>query len=345
MENQSIRELRGAEKPDPVLPNGFPKSSGFEEGPEPQGSQGSLGTVMNRLEVLSHRDPGGRGLSARVPMGSLGPAAFDLLAGRRIVIITGFCVRSSLTGETDGPPGALALASALRILGKRVVLVSDRYSLPLLRSGAKVQGAAFRTLELPADPGETESLLDGLVVSFKPTQVVAIERPGNAPDGHRYSMRGEILDDIAPGADRLFTQDSESRGYSTTAIGDGGNELGMGSLRDGYMDSVSLGSRIFCSSPADHALTAGISNWGAYALAAALSLLSGVLLLETVEREREVLSAMLGAGAVDGCTRQNSLSVDGLAWDEYSKTIIQIHEQTERALTDRRLPDGNGRTK
>ena len=42
------------------------------------------------------------------------PAAETLAAAARVIIVTGFCIRSQLIGETDGPPGALALADAIR---------------------------------------------------------------------------------------------------------------------------------------------------------------------------------------------------------------------------------------
>jgi len=295
----------------------------------------SLGEAVSKLEKLARRDPGNRGLSSQAPTGRLGPAAFDLLSGRRVAIVTGFCVRSTLTGETDGPSGALALAAALRILGKKVVLVSDRYSLPLLRTGSKILKLAFRMLELPESQEDADVSLRAFIASFKPTHVLALERPGNASDGHRYSMRGDILDDIAPSADILFTKDTR-RGYATLAIGDGGNELGMGSLRAEFMSGVAFGDKIFCASPADHTIVAGISNWGGYALTAVLSLLSGALLLNTVEKEREVLSALVEAGAVDGCTRERTVSVDGLPWDEYSETLKEMRDMTSSILDERR---------
>ena len=301
----------------------------------------TLGGAVARLEDLTRRDPGGRGLSARAPAGRLGPAAFELLSGRRVVLVTGFCVRSAMVGETDGPPGALALASALRILGKKVVLVTDRHSVALLRAGARLLGTSFRILELPDEQTKADGVLDSLAASFKPTHVVALERPGSAPDGHRYSMRGEILDDIAPAADRLFSPE-RSRGYATIAIGDGGNELGMGGLREALMDGVRLGSTIFCAASADHTLACGVSNWGAYALAAALSLLSGALLLRRPEFERSLLAAMVEAGAVDGCTRENTLSVDGLAWEEYAADA-PVHVRPDfRNLGGTEAQDGCG---
>lgn len=295
----------------------------------------TLGETILRIEELARRDPGGRGLSGRTSPGALGPAAFELLASRRVAIVTGFCVRSAGIGETDGPPGALALAGALRVLGKRTALITDRFSLSLLRVGARHLGTPFRVLELPELQSEADAVLDRIVSAFKPTHVVALERPGSAPDGHRYSMRGEVLDDVAPAADRLFSPDP-GRGWVTLAVGDGGNELGMGGLREALKDGVSLGDRIFCASPADHTLACGISNWGGYALAAALSLLSGVLLLHTPDQERALLAALVGAGAVDGCTREKELSVDGLAWEEYAKTLRAVFELTTGALSARK---------
>ena len=79
-------------------------------------------------------------------------------------------------------------------------------------------------------------------------------------------------------------------------------------------------------------IAAGISNWGGYALVAALSLLSGRLLLRPPEHERAVLQALLAAGAVDGCTREPTLSVDGLDWDDYATTIAEIYQETVAAL-------------
>lgn len=299
------------------------------------GTPESPGEAILRIEDLARRDPGGRGLSGRVPPGALGPAAFELLSSRRVAFVTGFCVRSAGIGETDGPPGALALAGALRVLGKKTTLVTDRYSLPLLRVGAKHLGTPFRVLELPDAQAEADSALDRLATVFKPTHIVALERPGSAPDGHRYSMRGEVLDDVAPAADRLFTPDP-GRGWVTLAVGDGGNELGMGRLREALRGRVSLGDRIFCASPADHTLACGISNWGGYALAAALSILSGALLLNPPQQERDLLAALVEAGAVDGCTRERTLSVDGLSWEEYAATLKEIYDLTTGVLRARR---------
>ena len=50
------------------------------------------------------------------------------------------------------------------------------------------------------------------------------------------------------------------------------------------------------------------------------------------EHERAVLQALLSAGAVDGFTRQQMLSVDGLQWEDYSITIADIYEEARANL-------------
>lgn len=279
--------------------------------------------AIQAIESCSRRDPGGRGLAAHAPPGTLYPAAQALLASERVVVVTGFCIRAALAGETDGPPGALDIADALLQLGKHVVLVTDEYSEPLLAAGTAVSGidAPIIRIDLPQD--SADRTIDELLGEFAPTHVLAIERPGNAADGHRYSMRGEMLDDLIPGADRLLDP-PEPRNFTTLAVGDGGNELGLGNLRAQLGGQINHGELIFSATAADHVVPAGISNWGGYALAGALSLLSGKPLLRSPAHEHRVVEAMVAAGAVDGCTRQRTLSVDGLPWDDYASTLQDI---------------------
>ncbi len=290
-----------------------------------------LQQAIRRIELLVRRDPASRGLASIVDRSDLLAAATELLGGERAILLTGFCVRDALIGETDGPSGTLALANALRQLGKEVVLVTDTYSEGLLAAGAAVYGAAFPTLIISLPQDDADRQITALLARVSPTHVVSIERPGTANDGHLYSMRGETLDDLVPKADRFLLSDFQCP-YRTIAVGDGGNELGFGGLRAALKDKVAHGELIFCSTPADYVIPAGVSNWGAYALVAALSLLAGKCLLRSPEHEHAVLEALCIAGAVDGCTKKNEISVDGLGWDDYASTIGALYEETRSFL-------------
>ena len=84
--------------------------------------------TIRQFELLARHDPGGRGLASSDAESHLYSAAENLLGAERVILVTGFCIRAAMIGETDGPSGTLAVAHALRQLGKEVVLVSDKFS-------------------------------------------------------------------------------------------------------------------------------------------------------------------------------------------------------------------------
>ena len=72
---------------------------------------------------------------------------------------------------------------------------------------------------------------------------------------------------------------------ASIGIGDGGNEIGMGKIRSMVSSSqIPNASTIACVIPTDHLLAASVSNWGGYALVAAMVV---ILLHEGDEIEDE----------------------------------------------------------
>jgi hypothetical protein len=138
-------------------------------------------------------------------------------------------------------------------------------------------------------------------------------------------MRGEIIDAWTGGLHRLFDWVAEFRpDVRTIGIGDGGNENGMGCLRWDDVARRLLGpqaARIPCRIATDWNIIAGTSNWGGYALAAAVLSLRdqlGVMEPWTCEREQRMLEKFVVHGpAVDGATRLPEATVDGLPFLTY----------------------------
>jgi hypothetical protein len=117
-------------------------------------------------------------------------------------------------------------------------------------------------------------------------------------------------------------------------IGDGGNEIGMGKIpHETIVKNIPNGDLIHCRVPTDHLIVAGVSNWGAYALAAGVYVLRGVKPpsdLFDPDCEREILEVMVREGPlVDGVTGKQTATVDGLTWDEYAKPLVRIREILE----------------
>ena len=102
----------------------------------------------------------------------------------------------------------------------------------------------------------------------------------------------------------------------TIAIGDGGNELGMGAIVDSVCATAPLGELVCAREPADYTLVAGVSNWWGWGLAAALSLDTGRDLLPTDADELRRARLVMEAGAVDGVLGTPELMVDGLSMEQ-----------------------------
>jgi hypothetical protein len=148
-------------------------------------------------------------------------------------------------------------------------------------------------------------------------------------------MRGRDITEFTSPAHHLFDDNLGPRPHlSTIGVGDGGNEIGMGKVAwDLIARSVPNGETIACRVPTDHLIVAGVSNWGAYALAAGVYVLRGVKPpadLFDPDRERDILEVMVREGPlVDGVTGRQTATVDGLSWERYAKPLIRIREILE----------------
>jgi hypothetical protein len=167
------------------------------------------------------------------------------------------------------------------------------------------------------------------------------EFPKEVPEAQRgrcLSMRGRDVTAHTRPAHLLFEKLPWAMigGRTTIGIGDGGNEIGMGKLPwDTIRKNVPQGGLVACRVPADYLIVAGVSNWGAYALATGVRLLRGAPVdseLYDLDRERGLLRQMVEAGAlVDGVTGQQSLTVDGLTFERYGRVLRQMREILEKA--------------
>jgi hypothetical protein len=115
----------------------------------------------------------------------------------------------------------------------------------------------------------------------------------------------------------------------TIGIGDGGNEIGMGKIPwDVIRRNIPGGGLIACRVPTDYLLVCGVSNWGAYGLAAAAYRLSGRKAnadLFDSEREEELLRIMVENGPlVDGVSGKPSVTVDGLSFARYAQPMRRL---------------------
>ena len=294
-------------------------------------------------------DPGNRGL-ARDPHDNLFTAtAGDFQAACRSIaehtqpvlsVVTGFIIPTAEppTFETDGPLGAVLLARALFPLGISVCCLAELACSLSLDAGFSVARipAAQVVRNVPHDDALHGLWARGVNASLgPPTHTIALERAGPAANGRCHTMRGrDITEQMLPAHHLFGSSRSGEKLWETIGIGDGGNEIGMGKIpHETIVKNIPNGDLIHCRVPTDHLIVCGVSNWGAYALAAGVYVLRGVKPpadLFDPDRERAILEVVVREGPlVDGVTGKQTATVDGLTWDEYAKPLVRIREILE----------------
>jgi hypothetical protein len=268
--------------------------------------------------LLVARNPRGmQSLRAALVPGYYRRATALLAAARRILIGTGFPVAG--TFETDGPVGAMALYRALEQRGAQCWIAC---ATPL---AAELEHA-FRVLPLRAtDRAAAREEATLRLAQITPDAIVSIERPGLAADERYYNMRGE---DISADCG-IFDSYIELADCPTIAIGDGGNEIGMGKVAAAVARLAITPSATRC----DELLVADVSNWGAYGLLACLDVLEGTDHLGTL-RPRELLAFLSSRGSVDGVTRENTVTEDGLDPSAGEAIISELRALTAAATRE-----------
>lgn len=287
--------------------------------------------LVDRIEALVQEEVG-RNIShlCTAATGGLWAMASSIAASPAPVVgvITGFYVPRATppAAETDGPIGAALLLRALSAAGIACRLATDepcRATCAASLVGAKIG-------DLPMDVVALGAPLDPLVAAWTAagvTHALSIERCGLAADGRPRNLRGVDIGEFTAPMDHLFLGGTWAR----LAIGDGGNEIGMGALpRALIAQDVAHGEAIACATAAEHLLVAGVSNWGAWGLIAALSVLRPDwrdAMLEALDpaRDRAIIEHAVRHGpAVDGVTALAELTVDSLDMSRHHAKLDAI---------------------
>jgi hypothetical protein len=231
--------------------------------------------------------------------------------------------------ETDGPLGVAELAAGLSAAGMRARVVTDPLCAGGVGAALDAVGAAGVELDVAGGGEEVQTLAERLRSQLGITHLVSVERLGPGRDGSTYDMSGRDVSAFSHPLHRLF----EPAWAVRVGIGDGGNEIGMGSLPASLVaDTVSSGDLIHCVTPCDHLIVSGTSNWGAEALLAALAVLMperAEALLGPLDPDASVaaLRRMVVEGpCVDGVLQRQQDSVDGVASSVHAHMILRLRE-------------------
>lgn len=300
------------------------------------------------LEERVQRDEGKRGIVDILPAkGELLRAANEILASNRIAIITGFPCMMAYTPptETDGPLGALCIARSALAIGKDVIILTDECNEDAVLAAAagsgllEIYGTKLSLESFPRmesfDENDERRLIS---IQNDADLIIAIERTGPARDGTYRTMSGKDMTHLVAPLELLIISSIKSIG-----IGDGGNEVGMGKVYNEICTSrIPNASAIACEVATDHLIVASVSNWGGYALSAAVALLSTIsvngdrtALFRSIEEaiskclpsssvEKNILRRLVESGARDGLTGKQAMMVDGMPFEDSVKVLNDL---------------------
>jgi len=286
--------------------------------------------LIDRIEAVIHQDVG-RNIApmfAAARGGLRGAVAALAECDGPVGIITGFFVPGGIppAAETDGPVGVALLARGLRSVGIACRVCTDA---PCAEACIAALTAAGLT-DVPVDIVPLHGSADAVVATWRAAGVglaLAIERCGRTADGTARNMRGDDVGAWTTLLDDLFLAGP----WRTIAIGDGGNEIGMGALPPGLIAAhIAHGDAIACVTPAEHLILAGVSHWGAYALLGGLAAFRAdwrATLLDALDPalDRAILEATVRHGpAVDGVTRAQTVTIDTIDCAAHHRVLAEI---------------------
>jgi hypothetical protein len=235
------------------------------------------------------------------PLTQRAAAALNQVAGGRIALVTGIPLAGHLPkGEIDGPVGVTVLARSLERLGYHPEILVPEEMISVVMAMQAVLGAAapvVSTTRLSAqDVRRWVREYDG---------AITVEKLGRNRQGVRHSIMGTPIPGGDLAVDDLIDAMTDERKL-TIGIGDGGNEMGFGKIFHLAREIVPRGADCGCpcaggivtSTTTQILLPAAVSNFGAYGLVAALSVLhqrtdllpDGASVVRTIE-----------AGVKEGC--------------------------------------------
>ncbi|MBA7699400.1 hypothetical protein ES703_108095 [subsurface metagenome] len=243
--------------------------------------------------------------------------------GDTVIMLTGWYLPHFMSGETDGPPGVAALARTLDLsLNVTSVIMTEPKLRPIVeaacrgiglrvfdvREARKVPRRVAVVDELHPYMSEEESRrrIKKWLDELNPSAVISVEKGSRNIKGIYHSMWGINIDPLTAKLD-LLVEEARERGIYTIGVGDGGNEIGLGGIRDAIMKYMPTGARCHCpcgagvaaTTEADDIIISFVSNWGAYGIEAAYALMMGRTdLMHGGEEETRVLEEVAKAGAI-----------------------------------------------
>ncbi len=296
-------------------------------------------TILNlgqSLDDLANLDPRGYGVCKILYQASReytgGPTCMNaaqklvdtVKEGDIVYVMTGFVLRPYKKAEMDGIVSSMLLCRALvKAFGAKPIIICPEDNYEAVKNMAACVGLHLfedidTLMEIPVsmgvicftkDAAKAAAQADEIIKKAKPAAVVSIECPGANEKGCYHNAIGLGVTELEAKQDILFEKIQEM-GILNIAIGDLGNEIGMGTIQDTLEKYIPYARKGACNcgceggiavkTKADNIITATVSDWGCYAMIAAMAYLKeDIEIMHTQELEKEAIMCASNSGMID----------------------------------------------
>lgn len=324
--------------------------------------------IGENLDALMNLDPRGYGVcrilyqGARAHVGkplamSAAQKLYDTVKEDNIVfILTGFVLLPFKKAEMDGIVSSVLLARSLvKGLGAKPVIVCPKDNLEAVEALSKVVGLhlydnfndlrnhpiSMAVVPFTKNADEARIQAKALLDDANPTAVISIEAPGENKSGVYHNAIGKDVTELEAKLDFLFDE-AQNRGILDIAIGDLGNEIGMGTIGehitrfvpytgdDGCQCGCKVGS--LARTKTNNIITATVSDWGGYAINAALAFLcNDIDVMHDAEMEEDAIHTAAKAGMIDMYGWMIP-AIDGIDKNIHMAIVSLMRDTVEHAL-------------
>lgn len=244
--------------------------------------------------------------------------------GDIVYIMTGFVLRPFKHAETDGIISSMLLARALvKAFGAKPVVICPEENRKAVEQMAACVGlhlqqdfddlrnipVSMGMVVFTKDANKAAAQAQEIVSALPPKAVVSIECPGANAEGKYHNAIGLDVTPLEAKQDALFDKIKEM-GVLNIAIGDLGNEMGMGTIAEHLAQYIPYAGKGRCScgcggglavrTKTDNIITATVSDWGCYAMIASIAFLcENIDIMHTPELEKRVCITACENGMID----------------------------------------------
>ncbi len=279
-----------------------------------------------------------------------------LKAGDVVYVMTGFVLRPFKKAETDGIISSMLLCRALvKAFDVKPILVCAEENYQAVKALASLVGLHLfedldALMDMPVSMGvivytkdaeKAAAQADEILARGKPGAVISIECPGANAKGVYHNAVGLDVTSLEAKQD-IFFEKLQKMGVLNIAIGDLGNEIGMGAISDTLNEFIPYAAEGRCQcgceggiavvTKADHLITATVSDWGCYGMIACIAyLLENVDIMHDAQLEKRAMITACENGMID-MYGWLVPAIDGFGFEVTLPIVSLMREMVKSAL-------------